>query len=162
MAKVMAPIFTLWNYFQECAFGNVNTQKRLKFLILFPNFFVLISGSLESPLSASPIQSYHQSSTYFYQNCQWFFDPPPARELQMKISTTQTMGMFIQSISISWWLTPFYYPHKIDSNTIFVIFAYCSGLSDLECKHSNMEHQLTKSDGNLDWPFLSRHKGKRI
>ena len=103
----MAPIFTLWNYFQECAFGNVNTQKRLKFLILFPNFFVLISGSLESPLSASPIQSYHQSSTYFYQNCQWFFDPPPARELQMKISTTQTMGMFIQSISISWWLTPF-------------------------------------------------------
>ena len=106
MAKVMAPIFTLWNYFQECAFGNVNTQKRLKFLILFPNFFVLISGSLESPLSASPIQSYHQSSTYFYQNCQWFFDPPPARELQMKISTTQTMGMFIQSISISWWLTP--------------------------------------------------------
>ena len=76
-------------------------KKRLKFLILFPNFFVLISGSLESPLSASPIQSYHQSSTYFYQNCQWFFDPPPARELQMKISTTQTMGMFFQSISVS-------------------------------------------------------------
>ena len=120
----MAPIFTLWNYFQECAFGNVNTQKRLKFLILFPNFFVLISGSLESPLSASPIQSYHQSSTYFYQNCQWFFDPPPARELQMKISTTQTMGMFIQSISVSIYgkkcYKKYYYPHKIDLNTIFI------------------------------------------
>ena len=162
MAKVMAPIFTLWNYFQECAFGNVNTQKRLKFLILFPNFFVLISGSLESPLSASPIQSYHQSSTYFYQNCQWFFDPPPARELQMKISTTQTMGMFIQSISVSIDVWHHYYTNKKDLTTICVIFDSCSGLSNLECKHSNMEHQLTKSDGNLDWPFLSRHKGKGI
>ena len=120
---MMAPIFTLWNYFQECAFGNVNTQKRLKFLILFPNFFVLISGSLESPLSASPIQSYHQSSTYFYQNCQWFFDPPPARELQMKISTTQTMGMFIQSISVSIYGKKCYkiiISTKVDDNTIFV------------------------------------------
>ena len=60
--------------------------------IFFTLNFIFLSGSLESPLSASPIQSYHQSSTYFYQNCQWFFDPPPARELLMKISTTQTMG----------------------------------------------------------------------
>ena len=61
--------------------------------IFFILNFIFLSGSLESPLSASPIQSYHQSSTYFYQNCQWFFDPPPARELLMKISTSQTMGM---------------------------------------------------------------------
>ena len=62
---------------------------------------MFISGSLESPLSASPIQSYHQSSTYFYQNCQWFFDPPPAKELLMKISTTQTMGKFTFFVLLS-------------------------------------------------------------
>lgn len=49
-------------------------------------------GSLESPLAASPAQAYHPSSTYFHQECQWFFDPPPARQLILKISTAQKMS----------------------------------------------------------------------
>ena len=50
------------------------------------------AGSLESPLAASPAQAYHPSSTYFHQECQWFFDPPPARQLILKISTAQKMS----------------------------------------------------------------------
>jgi len=49
-------------------------------------------GSLESPLAASPSQAYHPSSTYFHQECQWFFDTPPARQLILKISTAQKMS----------------------------------------------------------------------
>ncbi|XP_059096393.1 uncharacterized protein LOC131890919 [Tigriopus californicus] len=45
-------------------------------------------GSLESPLSHTNAQSYFPSSTYFHQHCQWFFDPPPARQLVLEISTT--------------------------------------------------------------------------
>ncbi len=53
----------------------------------------LIIGSLESPMSLSPAQSYFQpTSTYFHQNCQWFFDPPPSRQLVLEISTMQKGG----------------------------------------------------------------------
>ena len=73
-------------------YTGLRNYGRIRWIHFSYKLFSSISGSIESPLSASPIQSYHQSSTYFYQNCQWFFDPPPARELLMKISTTQTMG----------------------------------------------------------------------
>ena len=53
-----------------------------------------ISGSLESPMAASPAQSYHPSSTYFHQECQWFFDPPPSRQLILKISTAHKMSKY--------------------------------------------------------------------
>ena len=52
----------------------------------------IFTGSLESPLAASPSQAYHPSSTYFHQECQWFFDTPPARQLILKISTAQKMS----------------------------------------------------------------------
>ena len=58
---------------------------------------ILISGSLESPLSASSsTQAYHPSSTYFHHECQWFFDPPPAKQLILKISTAQKMSKYLQ------------------------------------------------------------------
>ena len=58
---------------------------------------ILISGSLESPLSASSsTQAYHPSSTYFHHECQWFFDPPPAKQLILKISTAQKMSKYMQ------------------------------------------------------------------
>ena len=31
-------------------------------------------------------------STYFHQSCQWFFDPPPSRQLVLEISTMQKGG----------------------------------------------------------------------
>ena len=53
----------------------------------------VFTGSLESPLAASSsTQAYHPSSTYFHHECQWFFDPPPARQLILKISTAQKMS----------------------------------------------------------------------
>ena len=53
----------------------------------------VFTGSLESPLTASSsTQAYHPSSTYFHHECQWFFDPPPARQLILKISTAQKMS----------------------------------------------------------------------
>ena len=60
-------------------------------IVLYINAIIIL-GSLESPLAASPAQSYHPSSTYFHQQCQWFFDPPPSRQLILKISTAQKMG----------------------------------------------------------------------
>ena len=93
---------------------------------------MFISGSLESPLSASPIQSYHQSSTYFYQNCQWFFDPPPAKELLMKISTTQTMGKFTVFILLS---TTF--KTKISEMEIILLFDNPEIFSSADCQTWN-------------------------
>ena len=58
------------------------------------NFIPFFSaGSLESPMALSPAQSYFQpTSTYFHQHCQWFFDPPPSRQLVLDISTLQKGG----------------------------------------------------------------------
>ena len=58
----------------------------------FCSNLIHFAGSLESPLAAS--QAYHPSSTYFHQECQWFFDPPPARQLILKISTAHKMSKF--------------------------------------------------------------------
>ena len=74
------------------------SNKRLDYLDSRWDTNDLIAGSLESPLAASPAQSYHPSSTYFHQQCQWFFDPPPSRQLILKISTAQKMG----SVLIFW------------------------------------------------------------
>ena len=58
------------------------------------------AGSLESPLAPSS-EAYHPSSTYFHQECQWFFDPPPARQLILKISTAHKMSKSFKTFSIS-------------------------------------------------------------
>ena len=57
------------------------------------------AGSLESPLAPSS-EAYHPSSTYFHQECQWFFDPPPARQLILKISTAHKMSKSFKTFSI--------------------------------------------------------------
>jgi hypothetical protein len=69
--------------------------------------FTNFSGSLESPLAASPAQSYHPSSTYFHQQCQWFFDPPPSKQLILKISTAQKMGQSSETLWLGGRVTRF-------------------------------------------------------
>ena len=51
-----------------------------------------IAGSISSPMSTYPLQSYHLRSTYFHQHCQWFFDPPPAKKLSLKIASEHETG----------------------------------------------------------------------
>lgn len=84
-------------------------------------------GSLESPLAASPAQSYHPSSTYFHQQCQWFFDPPPSRQLILKISTAQKMtDCLTWNATIAIWNTS--YPDQIGT----LIDRFCPEISAKE------------------------------
>ena len=90
-------MFELWSQNQN--FWDLNFWT--KFSILHHCAFHF-AGSLESPMAASSSsEAYHPSSTYFHQECQWFFDPPPARQLILKISTAHKMSEYKSFVNLN-------------------------------------------------------------
>ena len=89
---------TYWYHFQLYSLWLTASKEKMLFLIIIThkhqiNFWILFHlGSLSSPMSTHPLQSYHLRSTYFHQYCQWFFDPPPARKLSLKIASEHETG----------------------------------------------------------------------
>eukprot|EP00093_Oithona_nana_P013342 13342.XXX_253715_241698_1 [CDS] Oithona nana genome sequencing. len=83
-------------------------------------------GSLESPLAPSS-EAYHPSSTYFHQECQWFFDPPPARQLILKISTAHKM-----SDCLTWNATIAIWNPKLSDQIGTLIDRFCPEISAKE------------------------------